>query len=149
MPRIAEIMTTEVCTIQPQDSLRTAAQRMKEQDIGALPVCDGEKLLGMLTDRDLAIRGIGEGLAPDQACVSDVMSPDIAFVTADEGCDEVLQRMGREQLRRLPVIDAERRLVGIVSLGDLATRQDGHVDAALRGVSSPGSGAATGHPGGA
>jgi len=142
MSTIAEIMSTDVRTIQPQESLRRAAQCMQELDVGALPVCDGERLLGMLTDRDITVRGIADGLNPDQACVSDIMSPEVEYCTVDQDAEDAKRLMGSKQLRRLPVVDKDRRLVGIVSLGDLATRESGHIDEALREISEPGSGPA-------
>jgi CBS domain-containing protein len=137
MPKIADIMSTDVRTIQPQESLRRAAQCMQELDVGALPVCDGERLLGMLTDRDIAIRAVADGLNPDQACVSDIMSPEVQYCTADQDAEEAKRLMGDRQIRRLPVVDGEQRLVGIVSLGDLALREGGHIDKALRDISQP------------
>jgi CBS domain-containing protein len=137
MSKIADIMSTDVRTIQPQESLRRAAQCMQELDVGALPVCDGERLLGMVTDRDIAIRAVAGGLNPDQACVSDIMSPEVQYCTADQDSEEAKRLMGDRQIRRLPVIDAERRLVGIVSLGDLALRESGHIDRAVREISEP------------
>jgi CBS domain-containing protein len=137
MTKIADIMSTDVQTLQPQESLRRAAQCMRTLDVGALPVCDGERLLGMLTDRDITVRAIADGLNPDQACVSDIMSPDVECCSADQDVEEAKQLMGDRQIRRLPVIDANRRLVGIVSLGDLALRQSGHIDRAVREISRP------------
>ncbi|RZL37476.1 MAG: CBS domain-containing protein [Rubrivivax sp.] len=137
MSRIADIMSTDVQTIQPQESLRRAAQRMQELDVGALPVCDGERLLGMLTDRDITVRGIADGLDPDQSCVSDIMSPGVDTLTEDQDSADAKRLMGERQVRRLPVVDADRRLVGIVSLGDLAVRESGHVDEAVREISQP------------
>ena len=138
MSKIADIMSTDVQTIQPQESLRRAAQCMQELDVGALPVCDGERLLGMLTDRDITVRGIADGLDPDSACVSDIMSPEVDTITVDQDADEAKRLMGERQIRRLPVVDANRRLVGIVSLGDLAVRESGHIDRAVREISEPG-----------
>ncbi|KQV61186.1 hypothetical protein ASC95_01670 [Pelomonas sp. Root1217] len=138
MSTIAEIMSTHVRTIQPQESLRRAAQCMQELDVGALPVCDGERLLGMLTDRDITVRGIADGLNPDQACVSDIMSPEVQTCTADQDAEDAKRLMGARQLRRLPVVDKNGHLVGIVSLGDLAVRESGHIDRALREISAPG-----------
>lgn len=137
MASIADIMSTDVRTIQPQESLRRAAQCMRELDVGALPVCDGERLLGMLTDRDIVVRALADGLDPDQACVSDVMSPELEYCTADDDSEDAKRLMGARQLRRLPVVDKHRRLVGIVSLGDLAVRETGHIDQALRDISQP------------
>jgi CBS domain-containing protein len=138
MSKIADIMSTDVRTIQPQESLREAARCMQELDVGALPVCDGERLLGMLTDRDIAVRGVAGGLDPEQACVSDIMSPHVDYLTVDQDSDDAKRLMGEKQIRRLPVIDDDRRLVGIVSLGDLALREDGHIDRAVREISEPG-----------
>jgi CBS domain-containing protein len=130
-------MSTEVRTVQPQDSLRAAAQLMQQLDVGALPVCDGERLLGVLTDRDIAIRGVADGLDPERACVSDVMTPEVQCVVEDQDAQEAMRLMGERQIRRLPVVDRDRKLVGIVSLGDLALRQSGHVDEAVREISEP------------
>jgi CBS domain-containing protein len=139
MPNVAEIMTSDVQVIQPEDSLRQAATMMQEFDVGALPVCNGKRLLGMVTDRDIAIYGVAEGLNPDEACVSDVMTEDIEYCTADQDTEEVLRLMGDRQVRRLPVIDTDKNLVGIVSLGDMAVRQAESVDETVRQVSEPGS----------
>lgn len=139
MPQVSEIMTPDVQVIEPQETLRRAALLMQELDIGALPVCDGDQLLGMITDRDITVRGVADGLDPDQACVSDVMSGDVQFCTEDQDAQEVMRLMGDKQVRRLPVVDLDKRLVGIVSLGDMALRQPGHVDQAVREISEPGS----------
>lgn len=143
MPNVSEIMSRDVQVIQPQESLRRAAQQMQELEVGALPVCDGDRLLGMLTDRDITVRGVAAGLDPDSACVSDVMSPGIEFCTADQDTEEVMRVMGERQVRRLPVVDGDKHLIGIVSLGDLATRQRGHIDNAVRQISEPGGSNAT------
>jgi len=138
MPNVADIMSTDVQVIGPKDTLRRAAQLMREQEIGALPVCDGDKLLGMLTDRDITVRGVAEGLDPDQTCASELMSSDVQFCTTDQDAQEAMRTMGDKQVRRLPVVDLDMKLVGIVSLGDLALRQPGHVDQAVREISEPG-----------
>ena len=138
MPNVSDIMTTNVQIVQPQQSLREAAMLMQELDIGALPVCAGTRLLGMLTDRDITIYGVAEGLIPDQACVSDVMTEHIEYCMAEQDTDEVMRLMGDKQVRRLPVIDTDKNLIGIVSLGDLAVRQPGHIDRTVREISEPG-----------
>lgn len=143
MPNVSEIMSRDVQVIQPQESLRRAAQQMQALEVGALPVCDGERLLGMLTDRDITVRGVAAGMDPDSACVSDVMSPDIEFCTADQDTEEVMRVMGERQVRRLPVVDENKHVVGIVSLGDVATRQPGHIDDTVRQISEPGGSNAT------
>jgi CBS-domain-containing membrane protein len=137
MSSISEIMSTGVQVIGPQQSLRSAAQCMRDHDVGSLPVCDGERLLGMLTDRDITVRAVADGLSPDSACVSDVMSPDVEYCTVDQDAQEVMKMMGDKQLRRMPVVDDQKRLVGIVSLADMALRQSGHTDQVLREVSAP------------
>lgn len=140
MPTVAEIMSTDVQTVTPEKTLRHAAQLMLDLDVGALPVCDGRRLLGMVTDRDIAVRGVASGLGPDDGCVSDVMSSDVRWLTDDQDSEAAKQLMGDAQVRRLPVINADKDLVGIVSLGDLALRQPGHIDETVREISEPGSG---------
>ncbi len=134
---VSEIMTTQVQVIGPASTLQQAAQLMEELNVGALPVCDGGRLLGMITDRDITIRGTAAGVAPGQACVSDVMTTGTEWCTEDQDTEEVMRLMGESQVRRLPVVNARRELVGIVSLGDLATRQPGHIDRAVREISAP------------
>jgi CBS domain-containing protein len=134
---VSEIMTTDVQMIGPQETLQHAAQLMDQLDVGALPVCDGLRLLGMVTDRDITVRGTAAGLAPAEALVCDVMTGGTEWCTEDQDTEEVMRVMGEAQVRRLPVINAEREVVGIVSLGDLATRQPGHVDRAVREISTP------------
>jgi len=137
MTRISDIMTRDVEVIQRDDTLQHAAQRMRALDVGALPVCDGKALAGMVTDRDIAVRGVAEGMVPQESRVSDVMTEDVRWCRADETVEQVLEQMGEQQVRRLTVLDDARQVVGIVSLGDLATRQDGHTDEALREISEP------------
>ena len=137
MPRISEVMTRGVEVVRPEDSLQSAAQMMDELNIGSLPVCDGKRLVGMITDRDITVRATAVGLSPGETCVSEVMTAQTRWCTEDESTDEVMKQMGDVQIRRLPVLNQDRELVGIVSLGDLATRQSGHVDEALRDISWP------------
>jgi CBS domain-containing protein len=123
MAKISEIMSGDVQVVEPQQSLRIAAQRMRDLDVGALPVCDGERLLGMLTDRDIAVRAVADGLTPDTCCVSDVMTHKVACCTADQDVQEVMRIMTDQRLGRMPVLNAQHRLVGIVSMGALARSQ--------------------------
>lgn len=134
---VSEIMTTDVQMIGPQETLQHAAQMMDQLNVGALPVCDGRRLLGMVTDRDITVRGTAAGLAPGDACVSDVMTGGTEWCTEDQDTEEVMRVMGEAQVRRLPVINANREVVGIVSLGDLATKQPGHIDRTVREISTP------------
>lgn len=138
MATINDIMTREVSVIQLSDRLQTAAQRMRDLDVGVLPVCDGETLVGMVTDRDIAVRGVAAGLSPSDALVSDVMTDEVIACRPDDTVDDVLRQMGDAQVRRLTVLDGARRIVGIVTLGDLATRQSAPTDEALREISESG-----------
>jgi CBS domain-containing protein len=137
VPTIADIMTRDVQLIGPDDTLQLAAQLMDQLNVGSLPVCSGRELLGMVTDRDITVRGTALGADPTTVRVADVMSRGTEFCTEDQDAQEVLRVMGAAQVRRLPVVDVDRKLVGIVSLGDLATRQPGPVDDAVRDISTP------------
>ena len=136
--KISEVMTTDVETVGPEQTAREAASFMLRADAGSIPVIDGEKVVGMITDRDIAVRGVAEGRGPDTP-VSELMSDGIICAREDEDVDSVVQRMSDEQVRRLPVLDSEDRLIGIVSLGDLARESRGEAaHEALEGVSAPG-----------
>ena len=138
MQTISEVMTRDVRSITPEESVRRAAQLMDELNVGALPVCDGDKLVGMITDRDITVRSTAAGQAPEKTRVGDVMSTDVRTCYASQSVDEVLGQMGDVQIRRVPVVDqASHSLVGIVSLGDFATRHAGPTDEALEEISSP------------
>lgn len=117
--KIRECMSTDVRIARPDDTLETVAQAMAEIDAGVMPVSDDDRLVGMITDRDIAVRGVAQGLGPEDL-VSDVMSKDVKYCFEDETVEQVLNNMGDIQLRRLPVLNRDKRLVGIVSLGDLA-----------------------------
>jgi CBS domain-containing protein len=120
--KIHEIMTSKVKVARPRESLQCAARAMKSLNIGALPVCDGERLIGMVTDRDITIRAVAEGTDPKEAPVEESMSSDVVYCFEDQDAQEAEQIMQDRQIRRLPVLDRNKRLVGIVSLGDLATK---------------------------
>lgn len=137
MARISEVMTRGVEVIRPDESLQRAAQLMDELNVGALPVCDGEELVGIVTDRDITVRATAAGLEPTQHRVSEVMTQQTRWCTEDQTTEDVMKQMGDVQIRRLPVLDEQRKVVGIVSLGDLATRQSQHTDEVLRDVSWP------------
>lgn len=124
MQTVSDIMSRDAAVVAPGETLQRAAQLMGELDVGALPVWDGTRLVGMVTDRDLAVRGFGAGLLPQEATVDQIMSGDVRYAFEDQPLDELMAQMGDSQVRRIPVLshDAEQRLVGIVSLGDLATR---------------------------
>lgn len=121
--KVSEIMTRTVEHIRPEDTVEDAAAKMRDLDIGSLPVYDGVRLLGMVSDRDLAIRVVAEGKNPQATAVSEVMSPDVISCAEDDEVDDAAGLMQRRLVRRLIVLDDEGRMTGIVSLGDLATQQ--------------------------
>ena len=119
---IKDIMTTEVQVLEPNDTLQTAAQKMRGHDIGLLPICDNDRLVGVVSDRDLAIRATAEGLDPKSTKVSQIKSDDVAYCFDDQSVDEAARVMQERQIRRLVVLDRkDKRMVGIVALGDVAT----------------------------
>lgn len=122
--QIEQIMTRNVEIISPETTLREAAQKMRDLDVGSLPVCDGERLKGMLTDRDITIRATAEGRNPDSTQAIDVMTAAIFYCYEDQDVAEAAQVMEKKQIRRLPIVDRNKKLVGIVSLGDLAVNTD-------------------------
>lgn len=117
--RVSDCMTHEVRLADPNDTITHAAKVMAELGAGVLPVSEGDRLVGMITDRDITIRGLAQGKGPD-AKVRDVMNPEVKYCFEDDDVDGVLRNMGELQVRRLPVLNHAKRLVGIVSLGDLA-----------------------------
>jgi len=136
--KISEVMTSDVQTVSADQTAREAASFMLRAEAGSIPVCEGDKVIGIITDRDIAVRGVAEGRGPDTP-VRDLMSDGIICAREDEDVEDVARRMSEEQVRRLPVLDADDRLCGIVSLGDLA-RETGGEEAheAFEGVSQPG-----------
>ncbi|MGE5271204.1 MAG: CBS domain-containing protein [Thiohalocapsa sp.] len=137
--QVKEIMTLDVEVASPEDDLQTAARLMADSGAGVLPVCDGEKLVGMITDRDIAVRGVAEGKTPDKCNVRDVMTGEVNFIFEDEDITEAAKKMGEWQVHRLPVLDRQKQLVGIVSLGDLALETEEHqkLAEAVEGIAQP------------
>jgi CBS domain-containing protein len=133
--KIRDVMTRTAQLTSPDDTLRHAAQMMKECDCGVLPVAEGDRLVGMITDRDIAVRGIADGKGPD-AKVRDVMTDEVMYCFDDDGIQQVCQNMAEIQVRRLPVVSRDKRLVGIVSLSDLA-KKEANAAKALRGIARP------------
>jgi CBS domain-containing protein len=119
--QISDVMTREVETVAPDASLQAAAAAMEAMGIGSLPVCQGRRLVGTLTDRDIVVRGVASGRSPIEMLVRECMTEDISYAFQDEDAEEVLARMRALQVRRLAVLDRDKNLVGIVSLGDIAT----------------------------
>ena len=138
MQTIQDVMTRDVQSITPQETVQRAAQMMDELNVGAIPVLDGDKLVGMITDRDITVRSTAAGQAPDQARVGDVMSTDVRTCGPDQTVDEVLGQMGDVQIRRVPVIDQQsQQVIGIVSLGDMAAKHSAGIDHTLEEISTP------------
>jgi CBS domain-containing protein len=138
MQTIQDVMTRDVQSISPQETVQRAAQMMDELNVGAIPVLDGQKLVGMITDRDITVRSTAAGQAPGETRVGDVMSTDVRTCAPHQTVDEVLGQMGDVQIRRLPVVDQQsHEVIGIVSLGDMATKHSAGIDRALEEVSYP------------
>jgi CBS domain-containing protein len=132
-------MTRDVRLVKPDQPISEAAKLMAELDIGALPVEENDRLVGMITDRDIAVRAVAAGRGPDTA-VSEIMSREIKYCFEDQSVEEVTQNMGELRIRRLPVLTRDKRLIGILSLGDLAIDEGARDEAgeALGGISRPG-----------
>jgi CBS domain-containing protein len=135
--RIADLMTREPITIGPRDSVQRAAQLMDDLNVGALPVCDGALLVGIVTDRDITVRATAAGLDPRLTEVDLVMSDRVRCCSPRQSAAEVLRQMAAVQIRRLPVLDEAQQLVGMVALGDIAVREPEGVQDALRQISLP------------
>ncbi|WP_431858490.1 CBS domain-containing protein [Azospirillum sp.] len=138
--KIREIMTKQVETVSPDTPLKEAARMMRDADIGFLPVGENDRLVGTLTDRDIAVRAVADGKDPNSARVRDAMSPGTAFVFEDQDSSEAATIMSEKQIRRLPVMNRDKRLVGVVAVGDLATRttDDDVVGQTVEDLSQPG-----------
>lgn len=139
MPMLKGIMTSGVEVIAPNATAADAARKIKDLDVGTIPVCDGERLLGMVTDRDLVIRVLALSRSPVEARVSDTMPPGLVYCFEDQNAEAAAELMAEQQIRRIPVLSRNKRLVGIVSLEDLAvdgldTTMSGEV---VQGVSDP------------
>ena len=135
--KVYDAMTTNVQLCTPQDTLKDAAEAMMSLDVGLLPVTDGDRLVGMISDRDIATRGVALGLEPDSP-VQSVMTEDVKYCFDDQELGDVTQNMGDIQVRRLPVLNRGKRLVGIIALGDIARAQAGDGTAeALSQISQP------------
>jgi CBS domain-containing protein len=121
---IRDIMTRNVECVWPDDTLQEAALRMKELDVGPMPVCDYDRVVGMLTDRDITVRAVAEGRDPRSTRVRDVMTRNVVSCSEDDAVEEAARLMQERQIRRLLVLDRDKRLIGIVSLGDLAAEAE-------------------------
>lgn len=137
--KIADVMTAEVDVVKPDQTIQQAASFMLRSDAGSIPVCDGEKLVGMVTDRDIAVRAVAEGMGPDTP-VRETMSDEVLYCFEDDDVEDVAAKMSENQVRRMPVVSREdSRLVGIVSLGDISRSNEHEIAAlALDGITDPG-----------
>ena len=136
--KISDVMTRDVQTIRPDQSAQDAARFMLKADAGSIPVTEGDRLIGMITDRDIAVRGVAKGYGPETP-VRELMTDDIICARSDDSIEDVASKMSEAQVRRLPVVDEQERLCGIVSLGDLSREADTDcASEALEGVSQPG-----------
>ena len=135
--QIREVMTAKVSVAKPDTSVSDVAKKMRDEDIGSVPVAEGDKLIGMMTDRDIVTRGVAETSDLSRIRARDVMSPKILYCFDNDTVADVLVNMREQQVRRLPVVNAEKRLVGVVSIGDLSQSEAQRAGDALRGISQP------------
>jgi CBS domain-containing protein len=137
--KVSDAMTRDVRVANPNQTIQDAAKMMSDVDSGVLPVGENDRLIGMITDRDIAVRAVAQGKGP-QTLVREVMTDHVHYCFDDEDTDEVTRKMADSQVRRLPVVNRDKRLIGILSLGDVATRRDGADEAgeALSDISRPG-----------
>jgi CBS domain-containing protein len=138
--KISEVMTTRPRAVEPQTSVREAARLMESEDVGSLPVVqDGARLVGVVTDRDIAVRVVGRGLDAEQTTVADIASRDVVALTPDDDLDDALTLMARAQVRRIPIVVREDELVGVVSQADIARSdaKEKHVGEVVEAISRP------------
>jgi CBS domain-containing protein len=137
--KIHDLMTADVTFVRPDTSILEVARKMRDADIGSTPVVDDDRLIGMVTDRDIVLRVVALGGDPAAAVARDAMSPGILYCYEDDTVEQVLENMGDQQIRRLPVVNSDKRLVGYVSLGDLSlTGKRRAAGEALQEISQPG-----------
>ena len=132
---VREVMTSDVVIASPDDTLQRAAEMMIDIDAGVLPVGENDRLVGILTDRDITVRAVAAGKVPSECKVREAMSHEIKYIYDDESTEDAARNMANLQMRRLPVLNRDKRLVGILSLGDLALKKKGSAADALKGVS--------------
>ena len=136
--KISKIMSSDVQIISPDDTIQTAAQKMEQADVGFLPVGENDRLVGMLTDRDIALRAVAAGKDPKSTKVRDVMTEKVLYCHDGDDIEEAASNMAEMQVRRLPIVDDDKRLVGVLSIGDIAFRHKATTAGkTLGGVCSP------------
>ena len=121
---VRESMTSNPCSIDTDKSVAYAAKMMRDEDVGFAPIVEGDRLVGVLTDRDIAVRVVAEGRDPEQTKVTEVASRDVVTLDPQQDLDEALRLMARHQVRRLPVVEEDGRLVGVVAQADVAKQAD-------------------------
>jgi CBS domain-containing protein len=136
--KVKDVMSHDVEVVNPEETIQDAAAAMERIDAGVLPVGENDRLVGMITDRDIAVRAVAKGHAPDTK-VREIMTKDVKYCFEDDDVDEVCGNMSDIQVRRMPVLNNDKRLVGIISLGDIARREEPeHAGHALQGIAQPG-----------
>jgi CBS domain-containing protein len=139
--KVSEVMTKDVKIADPSRTIQDAAKLMEKNDCGSLPVGEGDRLVGMITDRDIVLRAVAAGLPLDTP-IRDVMTRELKYCFEDDEIDDVAGNMSDNKMRRLPVLNSKKRIVGIVSLGDLARSDEDSAGEALAGIAEPGNGRA-------
>jgi CBS domain-containing protein len=133
--KVREVMTSDVQVARPTDTIQAVAQQMAQLDVGSMPICDGRRIQGMVTDRDITVRGVAQGLQGDTP-ITQVMTGNLEYVMADDDLDQAHDKMSAAHVRRLPVIDQNQELVGIVAMADLARQdEDREVGATVQEIS--------------
>lgn len=135
--KIAECMSRQVEVCSPDDSLQGVAQKMRQLDTGVMPIGENDRLVGMITDRDIAVRAVADGKGPDTP-VREAMTQEVLYCYDDDQLDNVIENMADQKIRRLPVVNRDKRLVGIVSIGDTSQADGSTTSSALRQISTPG-----------
>ena len=136
--RVSEAMTREVRVATPGQSIRDVAKMMAEIDAGSMPVGENDRLVGMITDRDIAIRAVATGKGPDTPVREVMTTEQVLYCYEDEELDHVAKNMSEQQVRRLPVVNRDKRLVGIISFGDVAQKETRAATKAAKGITKPG-----------
>ncbi len=138
MTQVSDIMTRGVRTMAPQETIAQAARAMQELGVGAIPICEGDRLIGMVTDRDIVLRAVAKSLSPEQTFLEEVLSPDVCWCFDDDPVEVATKKMQDARIRRIPVLDHDQHLVGVLSLGDVSVKGDSEeAGDALSDISEP------------
>jgi CBS domain-containing protein len=134
--KIKDVMTPDVRFVTPDTPVSEIARQMRDEDIGVVPVAENDRLIGMVTDRDIVVRCVPEGNL-EAATARMAMSPRVLYCYDDQSVNEILENMAEEQVRRMPVVNRDKRLVGVVSIGDLSQKSQRKAGESLKGISQP------------